>query len=37
MYRGCIIKNCTSPETIKQYFSLSINFNEDKITKFNIV
>ena len=32
MYKGCSNKNCTPPETIKEYFSPSINFNEEYIT-----
>ena len=35
--RGCSTKNCTPPETIKEFFSPSINFNEEYITQYNIV
>ena len=37
MYRGCITKNCTPLETIKDLFSPSINFNEEYITQYNKV
>ena len=37
MNRGCSTKNCTPPETIKEFFSPSINFNEEYITQYNIV
>ena len=37
MNRGCSTKNCTPPENIKEFFSPSINFNEEHITQYNIV
>ena len=36
MLRGCNTPNCLPPESVKEYFSTSINFNEDYITQYNI-
>ena len=35
MNRGCSTKNSTPPENIKEYFSPSINFNEEYIVQYN--
>ena len=37
IYRGCSTPNCTPPETMKEFFSPSFNFNEEYITQYNII